>query len=274
MTTPLRLLVTAASAPAGRSVMMLLADDPRVMVRGIDASTGEVPRGDAPGYVEALDAIAKDFDWVIPCSDQEVLALARYKKSLQPPQWVVSKVMDKALMYRMLRDVVPVPEFIVGGWMKPRHGQGGDTGKMPEELVVCEYLPGREYSVDTLYWNNRRLVASVVRERVKVERGVSVEGRVTSGDIKREVNVALPLLRVDQIASSLRFRGPVNIQFKFSANGELVLTDINPRFGGGVTISARAGVNFPKLLVDMLVGDPIGNTVPKPGVYRTMLEGL
>ena len=61
----------------------------------------------------------------------------------------------------------------------------------------------------------------------------------------------------ERVAVGLDIRGPANIQFIESADGEMWCTDINPRFGGAYIASVRAGLNSPVFLLDELAGESI-----------------
>lgn len=251
--------------------MRLLRDQDDVVVIGVDASRGEVPHGLDRGYADRIiKAFADSVDHILPCSDPEILALASAEvgKVVLPPRDVVFTCSDKAALYKALTGVVVVPCHMVGGFVKPRRGSGGKGAyAVAEDHVICETLPGPEYSVDAVCWHGRAVM--VVRRRDVVMRGICRRGLVLSDD--NPVAETLAML-VRALASLWRLHGPACIQFKTHRDGVPRLTDLNLRFGGGVTISAAAGVNLPRLLVDCLRGAPLPESVePTPGVYATML---
>ena len=69
------------------------------------------------------------------------------------------------------------------------------------------------------------------------------------------------------ILSDLGARGPNTIQCFITPNGP-VLTEINPRFGGGYPLAHAAGGTYPEWLMDMMLGQTVA---PRLGEYT---EGL
>lgn len=104
------------------------------------------------------------------------------------------------------------------------------------DMLVCEYLPGKEYSVDVLA-NHGRLHYALVRSREKMIGGISVRGRF-------EPHPQI-LDQTAQICSLLHLHGPAGMQFKLRADGTPVLLEINPRLQGTVSSCLGAGINVP-----------------------------
>jgi carbamoyl-phosphate synthase large subunit len=49
-------------------------------------------------------------------------------------------------------------------------------------------------------------------------------------------------------------RGMITIQCFLTPRDEIVFIEINPRFGGGVPLSIRAGADSPRWLLELLLG--------------------
>ena len=58
-------------------------------------------------------------------------------------------------------------------------------------------------------------------------------------------------------------KGPVCIQMKEDINGKPKFVEINPRVGGGTYFATLAGVNFMKIILDMMDNDDIYIEEPK-----------
>jgi carbamoyl-phosphate synthase large subunit len=116
------------------------------------------------------------------------------------------------------------------------------------ELLVSEYLPGEEYSVDCLAKKGEPVVV-VPRVRRKMINGISVEGEfVNDKDI---------IEYCSQIISELQLHGNIGIQVKRSAGGKALVLEINPRVQGTISAGLGAGINLPVLAVKQELSLPI-----------------
>lgn len=78
-----------------------------------------------------------------------------------------------------------------------------------------------------------------------------------------------------EITSLLEWSGPANLDFIRSPDGELCSIEFNGRYDGSVLSSAQAGVNFPKLHLELGQGHPIAQPAYASDVYldhRGMVE--
>ena len=121
------------------------------------------------------------------------------------------------------------------------------TGTFPE-LLVSEYLPGDEYSVDCLARHGEPVLV-VPRLRKKMIRGISVEG------IFEEDKEIIRFCQ--QVIQALKLHGNIGIQLKRSASGKAQLLEINPRLQGTVSAALGAGINFPLLAIKQELGLPL-----------------
>ena len=111
--------------------------------------------------------------------------------------------------------------------------------KFPE-LLVCEYLPGDEYSVDCLV-NHGVAELIVPRLRKKMINGISVQGEFVHDDAI--INYC------KQIIEATGLHGNIGIQIKYAQNNQPLLLEINPRVQGTIVAALGAGVNLPLLAV-------------------------
>ncbi|MDH3365732.1 MAG: ATP-grasp domain-containing protein [Thermoplasmata archaeon] len=130
----------------------------------------------------------------------------------------------------------------------------------PPEMLVMEYLPGREYSVDMLCSQGEMLVA-VTRSRDEIRSGISFRGTV--------VNSPEAVSVCETICGEIDFDGPVGVQLREDADGALKVLEINPRLHGSVLLTVAAGVNLPYLAVKSCLGEPF--TIP-PINYGTRMS--
>lgn len=118
------------------------------------------------------------------------------------------------------------------------------TGEFPE-LLVSEYLPGEEYSVDCLAKNGDPVLV-VPRSRKRMINGISVEGEFVKDE--KLINYCL------QIIGLLNLHGNIGIQVKQSGTGQFLMLEINPRVQGTISAALGAGVNLPALAVKQELG--------------------
>jgi carbamoyl-phosphate synthase large subunit len=130
-----------------------------------------------------------------------------------------------------------------------------------EELLVMEYLPGPEYSVDSLVKNGESLIV-VPRRRVETRLGVSSVGVVERNEEVMEI--------VRKMNEAFKFNYNINIQLKYSANGTPKLIEINPRVSGTICLSSMAGPNLPYLAIKLALGEDF--PIPKIDWGVTMIR--
>lgn len=121
------------------------------------------------------------------------------------------------------------------------------SGPFPE-LLISEYLPGEEYSVDCLC-NNGESVLVVPRLRKKMINGISVEGEFANN--QNIINYCRNIIK------ELQLHGNIGIQVKQSTDGEFLILEINPRVQGTISAGLGAGINLPVLALKQALGIPI-----------------
>ena len=121
------------------------------------------------------------------------------------------------------------------------------SGKFPE-LLVSEYLPGEEFSVDCLAKNGDAILI-VPRLRKRIINGISIEGEF----IKEESVISY----CSAIIKALQLHGNIGIQVRRSQAGKFLILEINPRVQGTISAAWGAGVNLPVLAIKQELGLPI-----------------
>ena len=152
---------------------------------------------------------------------------------------------------------------VPGPWIvKPRFGRGSRDvydaanaadlsyalSHAPEPLVQTK-ITGREFTVDTLSGQDGVLYGAVPRWRLETKAGISTKG--TTFDSPELIEMVAELLGV------LRLEGPACVQGFRTDDGQLVFTEVNPRFSGGLPLSLAAGAD----LVGQCLNRILGGTV-------------
>jgi carbamoyl-phosphate synthase large subunit len=68
-----------------------------------------------------------------------------------------------------------------------------------------------------------------------------------------------------RVAETLGIVGPANVQCFREPTGELEVTDVNPRFGGGFPLPTAAGSRYPELALALASGERLE---PRFGDFR------
>jgi len=124
------------------------------------------------------------------------------------------------------------------------HGRG---------LLIQEFLPGAEFSIDVLAGADGQVIASVPRLRARVDSGVSVGGRtVHEAELESFGRAVARATGITYVA---------NVQCKRDAAGRPALLEVNPRMPGTLGLTIASGVDMPRLALDALRGRPVPATV-------------
>lgn len=120
------------------------------------------------------------------------------------------------------------------------------------KLLVMEYLPGDEYSVDILA-DNGKVLSIIPRTRKKIKMGISFVGETV---YHKEI-----ISYSREIVSSLKLTGNIGLQFIEDANGTAKVIESNPRVQGTIVLCTAAGVNMVYLAAKIALGEKV--TIPK-----------
>jgi carbamoyl-phosphate synthase large subunit len=281
-------LVTGAGGPAGVAVIRALRRaGHRVVACDADAYAvgfrladefARVPRADDPAFAEGVTkAVARSGAVALISTVAEELAplhaaaapLAEAGAATWlPDPWPVERCVDKWLFYELMTEHgVPVPATerfsehgVPGPWIvKPRFGRGSRDvyevanaadlsyalSHAPEPLVQTK-ITGREFTVDTLSGKDGRLYGAVPRWRVETKAGISTKG--ITFDSPELTGLVAELLGV------LRLEGPACVQGFRTDEGQLVFTEVNPRFSGGLPLSLAAGADLVGQCLNRILG--------------------
>jgi carbamoyl-phosphate synthase large subunit len=272
------------SLRAEPSVQLIAADmDPWAAGLYLTGERTLVPAGAAPEFTAVLldRCRALGVDVVLPTVDAELQPLARAREEfaaagvalLLAPAAALDIILDKLTLATHCAGVVQVPRTELfgpsldpAGWtypvvVKPRQGSGSrgviivDSAAAlaaldrSPSLIVQEFLPGEEYSVDVLADAAGRVIASVPRLRARVDSGVSVGGRtVHDPEVERFGRAVAQATGVTYVA---------NVQCRRDAGGVPALLEVNPRMPGTLGLTIASGVDMPRLALAALLGRPV-----------------
>ncbi len=127
---------------------------------------------------------------------------------------------------------------------------------LPEALssdyLVQSYVDGVEYTVDCFVNMAGTPVSIVPRERVQTLSGESVEAKIHMDNAL----IAVATRLVEQ----LQLTGQSTIQL-FKVDDIVIVSEVNPRFGGGFTLSVEAGADTPRYVIRELMEKAIEHDV-------------
>ena len=182
-----------------------------------------------PSHDEVLYILKNipELENIIPGSSKKIINTCRFK----------SKTYDKLSTHPELLNSIPRYQTIKPGFLKPDKGQGSKGGiYINNDYVHCEYLPGKEYTVDCFTNHKNQLIYVNPRLRKTVINGIS------------ETTSIVDIPHVKQIATKIntlfRFKGSWFFQLKQDKNNNLKFLEIAPRIGGGSNINRLNGVNL------------------------------
>ncbi|MBI2075734.1 MAG: ATP-grasp domain-containing protein [Candidatus Aenigmarchaeota archaeon] len=102
-------------------------------------------------------------------------------------------------------------------------------------FMLMEYLPGEEFSVDTLSEKGNPLYI-LPRKRIKTVTGVSQSALIENNEIVSRY--------VTEISRVLSFDSNFNVQLKYSRSQKLLVYEINPRVSGTIVANKAAGIDL------------------------------
>ena len=220
-------------------------------------------------FIPKMKRIVEEYNIsaIYPATDMVITYLKRAEhelgcKIISPCLETTEICLSKKKTYVHLANVIPVPReyqtlesidhFPVFGKLDIGHSAIG-TQRLDDEsmvkdymlhhpdAVICDYLPGDEYTVDCFSKSDGTLLFYGVRVRARIKNGISVrtipfeDNNDEFGILIRKINEAIP------------FRGAWFAQFKRDVNGNLCLLEIAARLGGSSALYRAQGVNFAQM---------------------------
>ncbi len=118
-----------------------------------------------------------------------------------------------------------------------------DGSKSFNPLLVMEYLPKDEYSVDCFARHSDFLCVS--RTRQVITSGICTRGKT----VEKKDLISLS----EKMYKALDLKYNANLQFKYDLNGIPKLLEINPRFSGTMEHCRASGVNFAEVAINNIM---------------------
>lgn len=235
---------------------------------------------------------------LVPCTDLDLRTLARHRESYAKlgcrvmigNEDSVMMCRDKARTSAVLQKAGLTPVRTVGMaefrrdpfypcFVKPVRGSAGRGAALIQNeeelrthmalysdlLVVQEYLPGQEYTID-VYRDRQGIVRCVVPRQRLVVRSGEVEKGVT---IKDDVLIESAVRLAGQLGD---LWGVFCCQCRRKDGSKPQFFEVNPRFGGGCVLSIAAGANLPRYLLEEVLGLPISATMGQFTNHMLMLR--
>jgi len=246
-----------------------------------------VPRISDPNYLPVIKQICNKYQVtaILSLIDPELSLLAGWKDEFSEigtiaiisDKKVVDMTFDKYRTYQFLKenDFPYIPTFITYQdvcnalinkeiqfplMVKPRMGSASiglckvyslvelETAlhSSKEPVIIQPFIEGNEYGVDCYIDLLTEKVTNIfLKRKIKMRAGETDK----SVAIK---NVKL-LNLIEQFVNKMKPRGPIDIDCFETSNG-FVITEVNPRFGGGYIHAHEAGQNFVKNIIRNLQG--------------------
>ncbi len=235
------------------------------------------------GYIEQLLSIvrANKVKLLVPTVDLDLKLLARNKPRfaalgcfvlVSAPQ-VINICQDKRRTYRFLRKNGFDTPYTMGAqtalskakldwpcFLKPWDGyasRGNVVVKNRKELlffakkipnVICqEFIRGIEHTCDVYVDFDLKVRCVVPRRRIEVR-----AGEVSKGQIVKHPHIMSEAAKlVERLGAG---PGVITLQLFLTEDDRVRFIEVNPRFGGGAPLSIKAGANFPKWILQELLG--------------------
>ena len=234
------------------------------------------------GYIKQLLSIVKTnkVKLIVPTVDLDLKLLAGNHlkfaamncRVLVSPEEVINICQDKRKTYRFLNkngfataDTMSISAALSKrklNWpcfLKPWDGYAGKgnaivnnrkellfySKKIPN--VICqEFVKGTEYTCDIYVDFDMKVRCVVPRKRIEVRAGEVSKGQIVKNSYIMDRAAKL----VETLGAG---PGVITLQLFLTGKNKIKFIEINPRFGGGVPLSVKAGANFPKWILQELL---------------------
>lgn len=114
--------------------------------------------------------------------------------------------------------------------------------------AICqEFVNGTEYTCDVYVDFNMKVRCVVPRKRIEVR-----AGEVSKSQVVKHSRIMVEARRLVEILGA--GPGVITLQLFLAGNERVRFIEINPRFGGGAPLSIKAGANFPKWILQEVLG--------------------
>lgn len=123
------------------------------------------------------------------------------------------------------------------------------SSEIEESILVQEYISGREFGIDVFNDLQANKLTTVVKEKIGMRAGETDVAIVVNNPEVRKL--------AESVGENLKHVGNLDIDILLDKKNVPYVLEFNARFGGGYPFSHLAGVDFPKLLVQMANGSEL-----------------
>ena len=235
-----------------------------------------------PGYIQnLLDICATDhIDLLIPTIDTDLLVLSENKEQFDEiGTRVIISAPDKI---RICRDKNNTSQFFVdcglhapmpvndwreykGGYpafIKPKDGSSSINAfkveneeelevyaGQVEDYIVQPFVDGHEYTIDIFCDWDGEPISIVPRERLQVRAGEVLKTQIYMDPVM--------IQEMKTLCKAFKPCGPMTVQLIRDDKGIDWYIEINPRFGGGVPLSMKAGARSAEAILKLMDGEEV-----------------
>lgn len=246
-----------------------------------------VPRIDHIEYISILKDLCRKYEinGILSLIDPELTILASVKEEFEQEgirlivsdEDVIEICFDKEQTYQCLQanGLPSVPTYtklddvkkeIESGKLsfpliaKPKNGSASigirkivnmeEIEVLPEndqDIVIQPFIDGEEYGVDCY-------VDLITKETTNIF--IKRKLRMRAGETDKSIAVKDPEVRslIEKLTNALEFVGPIDVDC-FRTSSGVIISEINPRFGGGYPHAHEMGQNFVRNLLNNLAGN-------------------
>ena len=246
-----------------------------------------IPKYNEKGYIQKLLRICEKekVDFLVPLYEKEFITLCNSREDffkigtqlILSSKKIIEICNDKWKSYKFFKDNnIDIPlsyskeelEHILKEnkninfplIIKPLDGMGSNgvfkINNLKELLffkdyvknpIIQEFVEGKEYTIDVLCDLNSNIISIVPRLRMEVRSGEVVKSRTE----KHEKIIKSTFSLCEKLRECGNIRGPLTIQCIITKYGQIKFIEINPRFGGGVPLTFKAGVDYGEYFIKM-----------------------
>lgn len=123
-------------------------------------------------------------------------------------------------------------------------------GKRVPNPICQEFINGTEHTCDVYVDFDMKVRCVVPRKRIEVR-----AGEVSKGQVVKHLRIMKESARLVETLGA--GPGVITLQLFLTRDNKIKFIEINPRFGGGVPLSIKAGANFPKWILQELLGKKV-----------------
>lgn len=228
-------------------------------------------------FLKKLNEVVEqnEIDYIYPAYDDVLLFLTEKQEKIKAkivtsPLKTIEITRSKRKTYQYLReesfipkvydDIGKITEYPV--FAKPDIGQGSygvrkinseeELGSLSDDkdMVIAEYLPGEELTVDCFTDKDGKLLSYIPRKRLRIRNGIAVRSELA--EVTDEITWIAARLN-----QRLMFTGAWFFQIRKDVKGEYKLLEIAARIPGTMGLTRNLGINYPMLTLYVNMDMPV-----------------